>query len=556
MKVKRAVVYARVSTDEQAEKGYSLPSQLDLCRKYAERLGYRVVKELTEDHSGATPIAERPVGKRLAEIIKAREVDALIVYQVDRLSRDIVNLLATVQTWLRRGLEIHTCDIGKIESELDIVLVIKGWQGSDERKRIRERCMRGKRAKMQAGKLVCTRAPYGYALVRDANNRIVALAIVPEAARIIRLIYQWYVYGDENEEPLSQEKIMDRLNAMRAPTAGKRKKTKAGEWNRQAVSYILSNEVYAGIYRYGVLIGATNNRRPLEEAVSLNVPPIVDRKTWERAQKRRKYNRAMALRNNKHHYLLRGMIRCSCNTAVRGMSKTKTRFYYVCLKACGAVRKRLCHASMVRGEILELQIWEGIKQRIKDIEKLESDLRAAQQEEIATQEPKREEYEAVENNIAQTKHKAEGLVKTLASLAHTDPDGIVAQSMQAEIDQTNALYNEQVARRDQLKAELETRILTDDVITDIVQYAKDVREGVDNANWDDKRKMLEALGVKVKLQEQHFYAKCILGEWDQEVLSLRAYRDLSSSLAAGSPLESCLFHPWAANRETQLTWVL
>ena len=40
---KRAVLYARVSTDDQADKGYSLPSQLDACRKYAERLGYLVV---------------------------------------------------------------------------------------------------------------------------------------------------------------------------------------------------------------------------------------------------------------------------------------------------------------------------------------------------------------------------------------------------------------------------------------------------------------------------------------------------------------------------------
>ena len=47
----------------------------------------------------------------------------------------VSDLLQMVRTWLRAGVEVHTCDIGKIESELDIVLVIKGWQGSDERKK-------------------------------------------------------------------------------------------------------------------------------------------------------------------------------------------------------------------------------------------------------------------------------------------------------------------------------------------------------------------------------------------------------------------------------------
>lgn len=44
----------------------------------------------------------------------------------------------TVRNWLRVGVEVYALDVGKIESELDIVLVIKGWQGSDERKKIRE----------------------------------------------------------------------------------------------------------------------------------------------------------------------------------------------------------------------------------------------------------------------------------------------------------------------------------------------------------------------------------------------------------------------------------
>ena len=50
--MKRAVLYARVSTDEQAEKGYSLSSQIEACRKYAEGHGFSIAVEFREDYTG------------------------------------------------------------------------------------------------------------------------------------------------------------------------------------------------------------------------------------------------------------------------------------------------------------------------------------------------------------------------------------------------------------------------------------------------------------------------------------------------------------------------
>ena len=72
---------------------------------------------------------------------------------MDRLSRDIVTSLQAFGPGFGPELKC-TRDIGKIESELDIVLVIKGWQGSDERKRIIERVTRGKNSKAKSGKVV------------------------------------------------------------------------------------------------------------------------------------------------------------------------------------------------------------------------------------------------------------------------------------------------------------------------------------------------------------------------------------------------------------------
>src|SRR5687768_2151508 len=134
---KRAAIYVRVSSDDQAERGYSLPSQIEACQKFAWQKGFDIAAVYQDDVSGAKPIASRPEGGELQNAIDARQINTVIIYQVDRLSRDIVDLLATVRDWLRAGIEIYALDVGQVTSELDIVLVIKGWQGGDERQKIR-----------------------------------------------------------------------------------------------------------------------------------------------------------------------------------------------------------------------------------------------------------------------------------------------------------------------------------------------------------------------------------------------------------------------------------
>ena len=85
--VQRAAIYCRVSTDNQ-ERNTSLDSQEEACRQYARGLGYTVAEEhvLRETHSGAE-LWERPQLTQVRKAVKAGEVDALIAYAVDRLSR-------------------------------------------------------------------------------------------------------------------------------------------------------------------------------------------------------------------------------------------------------------------------------------------------------------------------------------------------------------------------------------------------------------------------------------------------------------------------------------
>jgi site-specific DNA recombinase len=86
----RVSTYARVSTEDQAKHGYSLPSQKEACAKYAEERGWTVVAEITDDGiSGAT--LDRPGLDRIRDMAHAGEIDGVIVYEMDRLSRKLAH---------------------------------------------------------------------------------------------------------------------------------------------------------------------------------------------------------------------------------------------------------------------------------------------------------------------------------------------------------------------------------------------------------------------------------------------------------------------------------
>jgi len=520
---KRAVVYARVSTDDQADKGYSLPSQLDACRSYAEQLGYEVVAEYRDDHSGATPVSERPQGRHMNDLIRSRQVDAVIIHQVDRLSRDIVDLLTSVRNWLQVGVEVHALDVGQIESELDIVLVIKGWQGSDERKKIRERSMRGKRAKARSGRVVGTRAPYGYQHVRDENGKIETFEPVEERAKIVRMIFQWYVNGDENGKRLSAGKIAKRLSQMKIPTPGEvnsgyHRKRASGMWQTCAVLDIISREVYAGVWRFGMRIGPTRHKRPKEEWIEVEVPAIIDRDLWEAAQKQRQLNKQFSKRNAKHDYLLSGLIRCSCGCAMSGDYFSNYRHYSCTWRHNHHpnLEKRICKARTVRADAIEEDIWEDILKVFSDRETLEAQLKTAQQQELEALDPKLEELNTVEAMIVDTEQEAVEIGQALKRAS-----GLVAEKLDQNMKEVNTRYEALCKRRDTLQEQVSVMRLTDSAIQGVLQFAEDVFTGIENASFETKRRNLEMLDVQVVVDSGRYVMESIAGKWDSEIRKIK-----------------------------------
>ena len=221
--VQRAAIYCRVSTDNQ-ERNTSLDSQEEACRQYARELGYTVAEEHVrrETHSGAE-LWERPHLTQIRKTIKAGEVDALIAYAVDRLSREQAHLYILDDECDRAGAELlfvteqfDKTPVGKM------IRSVKGFAAELEREKIRERMMRGMQSRIQAGKLPGTARPiYGY---RYADETRAALVVNPDTAAVVRRIFTLAAEGT----PIIRITALLNTEGIPAPRYG-------GVWQRSSV---------------------------------------------------------------------------------------------------------------------------------------------------------------------------------------------------------------------------------------------------------------------------------------------------------------------------------
>jgi len=497
---KRTIVYARVSTDDQAERGYSLPSQIEACQRYAAAHGFEVVGVYQDDISGTTHITNRPGGEQVQAGIDARATDVVIVYQVDRLFRDTVELLITVRQWLRSGIELHFCDIGKVKSENDILLVIRGWAGSDEREKIAERMKRGKNSKARKG-LVVSNAPYGY----DFNEGI----LTPNAdAEIVKLIFTWYVLGDGESGPLTLKGIELKLEAMGIPAPGLKKNYRRrrpnNTWNIASIRQLLKRKTYIGTATWGETRMRDGKRdwNSTEEMIEIAVPAIISQEFYDAAQVRLEYNRKMARRNCRRNYLLRGRAKCRCGFMMTGYkSKYGGRAVYRCPSNAHIIKNAAgekCSRKPIACEDLEPIAWNYALEIVTDKEGLELKLRAAQQQELDTLQPKIQRLEAVKALLANCESEALRLALTLRQ----DPGGIVGDMLKHQVTQVNAQHASLSNESATLEDEIEHGALSDVQIAMMLNlFTDDFFAGIDNATQEDKERVIEVLDVRVEITD-------------------------------------------------------
>lgn len=372
----RAVTYSRVSSDDHGKDGLNLTGQMELCRDYALKKGYTIVAELSEDERGVSGAAmNSPALHAALSMAGQNKFDVLIVREIDRFARSLAKQLIIEQEFKKYKVELEFV----LESYTDtpegsLHKNIKAVIAEYERVKIIERTVRGRRQKVRKGNiLVHGRPPYGYRL--EQKDRKSELIIHEAEARIIRLIYQWYLRGDDHHGPIASKTIANKLCEMGVPLpllSTQRNNT----WSRITVQNILANETYAGVWHYGKFANRNGERiaNPAHNWQPVSVPAIIPRGIWVAAQEKRRKNQQTNPRNTRKAYLLGKRATCSLcgallSTRASGIAN-KPRLYYF----CSSKQQHIHHKKsfFYRAELIDTAVWLWLKKYLSDPDALES----------------------------------------------------------------------------------------------------------------------------------------------------------------------------------------
>ena len=228
---KRAILYARVSTDEQARSGYSLAQQIEALREYAAREGYEVLEEVLDPgQSGAS--LERPGMDRVRDLVGAGGVSVVLAQDSDRFAREPAYHYLLAKEFEEHGTKIRALnDRGDDTPEGELTDGILDQLAKYERAKVVERSRRGKLRKAREGKVIATYRPtHGFRINAARDGYEVDEEKMAVVHRIFRMV------GAEGAGIYSVHKILER-EGVTAPGGGK-------YWDKRAVKRWILDDAY------------------------------------------------------------------------------------------------------------------------------------------------------------------------------------------------------------------------------------------------------------------------------------------------------------------------
>src|SRR6476660_2024788 len=213
--MRMAAIYARVSSEQQREEN-TIASQTASLIEFAKSHDLEVPKEWVfedEGYSGAT--LERPGLERVRDLAAEGQIQVVLAYSPDRLSRKYAYQILLIEEFARHGVETLFLKAPQGESAEDQLLVqFQGMIAEYERAQILERSRRGKRHRAHGGEVsVMSGAPYGYRYMRKTDEAPAAYIIDESEAGVVRRVYEMYTV-----DGFSIGEITRRLNAEGIPT--------------------------------------------------------------------------------------------------------------------------------------------------------------------------------------------------------------------------------------------------------------------------------------------------------------------------------------------------
>ena len=405
----RAVLYARVSTEEQARSGYSLAQQIEALRAYAEHEGYEILEEIVDPGQSGACLA-RPGMDRVRDLVAEGGVSVVLAQERDRIAREPAYHYLLKQEFAKRGCRIRAMnDRGDETPEGELTDGILDQLAKFERAKIAERTRRGKVRKAREGRAVTPTANYGFRFDEAKDGLIV---YEPEM-RVVERMFEMAVEG------LGVGAIQSRLYAegILAPRGGK-------TWARPVIRRLVESDVYkphpyeeiAGMVsaealarldahkEYGVQWfnrqkvsretvsepdGKGGRRyktrrtavwRPREEWIAVPVPAYLPGDLVKQARASMAANKGVERKHLAREWELRGLMRCPCGASM-GTHTTNPHgrwlyHYYSCRNRREYRGMGECRQRSIQAPDAEPVVWEFVSGLLKDPERIRSGMDA------------------------------------------------------------------------------------------------------------------------------------------------------------------------------------
>jgi site-specific DNA recombinase len=410
---KKAILYARVSTDEQARSGYSLRQQTERLHEHAASEGYEVLEEIIDPgQSGAS--LQRPGLDRVRDLVAAGGVSVVFAQDRDRFAREPAYLYLLRREFEEHGTRIRALnDRGDDSPEGELTDGILDQLAKFERAKTAERTRRGKIRKAREGKIIAgTRPNYGFRYNDARDNYLVDEEAMHIIGRIFRMI------GAEGRTMNAVKRAFER-EGVRPPLGGK-------YWSPKYIRECIRDDVYRphtfeevrrvvapevagrldpsleyGIWwfnrrrtetkqvsemgpegrRYRRRIKVTD--KPRSEWVAVPVPDSGIPREWIDATREAiKDNRRPSANSDRVWELSGGMLFCdecgnrmSVHTSVNHWKGAEVRYhYYRCPKRQRHGLEACRHNTHYKAAEREARVWEFVSDLLRDPEKLRAGL--------------------------------------------------------------------------------------------------------------------------------------------------------------------------------------
>jgi site-specific DNA recombinase len=424
---KTAAIYARVSSERQKEEG-TIASQTALLLEYAEVHELSVPSEwIFEDEGYSGAMLARPGLERLRDLAAEGQIEVVLIYAPDRLSRKYAYQVLLLEEFSRHGVETIFLKSAAAETPEERLMVqFQGMIAEYERAQIAERTRRGKRHRAKAGCVnVLCGAPYGFRYVKKSEHSQAYYEVVEAQAEVVRKIFAWYT-----QELWSIGAIARQLNAEQIQTRSGR-----GLWERSTVWGMLRNPAYQGSACFGKTEICARQRmtRPLRKKggysrrssssrekerrqwIEIAVPALVNEKTFALAQERLAENKQLSARNTRELTLLQGLLVCEqCGYALYRTSTRTTRRqikYYRCL---GSDRYRhlrgpACSCRPIRQEYLDDLVWQELLRLLRTPQLIQAELERRRTESLNSS-PVQQRQEQVTRELTRLRQQMDKLL--------------------------------------------------------------------------------------------------------------------------------------------------